>query len=158
MKKIVLCLSLVLFSAGCALKHPNGTPVSDYEKVVLANASLAQTNNSIARGVIQIQTVSPPILSVSATEKILRIQGAIAADDNRLTAILDEGPSAASGHAAEIQALISGITDQVASGIHDGSFAVKNPTSQQNFSADLQAINGLAAQITNTLRSAGVLK
>ena len=150
--------ALVLFSLGCAVKHPDTTPVTGYEKAVLANATLAQTNNSIARGVVQLQGASPAVLSQKTTEKILRIQATIAADDNRLTVILDQGPEAAKGHAAEIRSLIMIISQEIDEGINDGSLSVKNPASQQLFTADLEAIKGLALQITNTLKLAGVLE
>ena len=158
MKRLVLCLTLLLLSVGCALKHPDSTPVTPYEKVILANASLAQVNNSVARGVIQLEGVNPGVLSNGSIEKILRVQASIADADNRLTLILDQGPTVAGGQAAQIQALIATITQQIDLGIQDGALGVKNPATQQSFTADLQAIKGFADQLATTLKIAGVLK
>ena len=158
MKKRFLLFVLLSMSLGCALKHPDSTPVTPYEKVILANATLAQTNNSIARGVIQLQATNPPVLSATTTERILRIQASIAADDNKLTLILDQGPTVAKVQAAQIQSLITAISQEVDLGIQDGSLGVKNPTSQQTFTTDLGLIKDLSQQIVNTLKVAGVLQ
>lgn len=152
-----LVLSLVIFS-GCIKRAGTNTPATPYEQVMVWNTMLAQTNNSVAKGLIALDQVSPPVISTLSIVAALRIQAKIADDDNKLTVILEAGPAAATGQADQIKALIADIQQQATLAIQDQSLGIKNPTSQQTISAELSAVAGLGQQLITQLKTAGILK
>ena len=151
-----ICLSVLLLSmAGCIHRQGTKQPVTPYEQTLVWNDLLAQTNDSIAKGIVQI---SPTLISPEKAAVILRQQKNIAIIDNQITAILKEGQDYANISSSQLQALLAQLKASVQAIIDSGAIGIKNPQTQQTFDADIQAVGSLADQILSGLRQAGVVK
>jgi hypothetical protein len=129
---------------------------SPYEKAVTYSAMLAQTNNTIWHGAEQAQSMA--LLSVEVTDRIGHTQQIIADDHERISRILALGPDIVRKDPQNLRTLIDDIQVNVNALIQGGGLGVKNPTSQQTFQNDAQALLNLSGLILANLQQAGVLK
>src|SRR5882762_2317536 len=147
MKKHVagLAFTCVLLSAiGCIHRQGSNQPVTPYEQVMVWNDALAQTNNHIARGIIE---VSPSLVAPEKAAVVLRAQKTIAVIDEQLTTLLKQGPDAAKLNSASLQVLLNQLKQSLTNLIDSGAIGIKNPATQQTFDADIQAVAGLVDNI-----------
>ena len=154
--KTRLAILLVAVSlTGCIHRAGSNQPVTPYEQVMVWNDALAQTNNSIAKGIIQ---VSPQFVPADKAAVVLRAQSKIAQFDEQLTVILKQGQAAAKINAATVKSLVDQLKASVTSLVNSGAIGVKNPKTQQTFDADIQAINNFIDNIISGLATAGVIQ
>lgn len=150
-------LVLALASTCGCLHKAGGSGVTAFEKAVTYSDMLAQTNNSIAHGVIEAQQQGT--LSVTQANEILVVQRQVAIDHEAITKILQLGPAAATGQAAQIKALLDQIRAQINSlDFTSAGLGVKNPNSQQTFANDANTIFSFTDVILSSLQVAGVLQ
>ena len=151
-----LALTCILLSAtGCIHRQGANQPVTPFEQVMVWNDALAQTNNHIARGIIE---VSPSLILPEKAIVVLRAQKNIAVIDEQITAVLKQGPAAAKLNSANLQALLNQLKQSVTSLIDSGAIGIKNPATQQTFDADVRVVASLADNILNGLRQAEVIQ
>jgi hypothetical protein len=155
-RRRVLIVAVLASTVGCIHKT-GGTQATGYEKAVTYSDMLAQTNNSVAKGVIQAQQQG--LLTVAQAAAILKVQNQVALDHEALSKMLNQGPTYAGQQGAEIQAILARIKTAIASlDFVSGGLGIKNPQSQQTFSNDANAIASFAQVIVASLTSAGVIK
>jgi len=154
---LVLTLVIVAIS-GCIKRQGTGKPVTPFEQVMVWNDALAQTNNSVAKGIIAVSSGTSPLVMPDKAAVILLQQRNIATADQQLTIIFKTGQAGATLQAAQIQALLSQIKAASLVLVDSGAIGVKNPASKQTFDADIQAIGDLITNITSGLKSAGVIQ
>ena len=151
-----LLLTLTVLSAsGCIHRQGTNQPVTPFEQVLVWNDALAQTNNHIARGIIE---ASPSLIAPEKAIVVLRAQKSVAVIDEQITAVLRQGPDAAKLNAAGLPALLAQLNQSVTSLIDSGAIGIKNPATQQTFDADLRVVASLADNILSGLRQAGVMQ
>jgi hypothetical protein len=148
---------VLLLIANVACIHKVGGQPTPYEKAVTYSDMLAQTNNSIAKGVIQAQELK--LLSITQANRILSAQERIAMNHQALSKILDLGPKVATTRADELRAILGGIKASLLQlDFERDGLGIKNPTSEQTFANDTNAISSFADVILSSLTAAGVLK
>jgi len=151
-----LALTCVLLSAiGCIHRQGANQPVTAFEQVMVWNDALAQTNNHIARGIIE---VSPSLIAPEKAIVVLREQKNIAIIDEQITAILKQGPDIAKLNSVNLQALLNQLKQSITKLIESGAVGIKNPATQQTFDTDVRVVATLADNILNGLRQAGVVQ
>ncbi|HEV3040494.1 MAG TPA: hypothetical protein VHA33_22215 [Candidatus Angelobacter sp.] len=158
MKKlhIFLALTCILLSAmGCIHRQGTNQPVTAFEQVMVWNDALAQTNNHIARGIID---VSPSLIAPEKAIVVLRAQKSIAVIDEQITAILKQGPEAAKLNSAGLQALLNQLSESITTLVNSGVIGIKNPATQQTFDTDIRVVSTLVENILSGLRQAGVVQ
>ena len=154
--QLALVLSMILATFGCIHKA-GGATVTAYEKAVTYSDMLAQTNNSIAKGVIAAQQQG--LLTVAQTTTLLAVQQKIALDHKALTQILQAGTSTATSQATQVQNLLNDIRASINSlDFQSAGLGIKNPNSQQTFANDANTIFSFTDVILASLTSAGVIK
>jgi hypothetical protein len=150
----IVCAHL-LITAACI--HKTGVNrATPYERAVTYNTMLAQANNSIAKGVMTVEETG--LLPAATANRILTFQRLVADDHQKLTKILGSGVDSAASQAGDIQALLSEMRVQAGLLINSGGLGIKNPETQQTFTADLNSLLDLLTSLDTNLRSAGVLK
>ena len=151
---ILVALAMVTF--GCIHKAGGGQ-VTPFEKAVTYSDMLAQTNNSIAKGVIEAQQQG--LITVDQAKTMLTAQSKIAIDHEALTKLLQLGQSGATAQATQIKASLDAIRAQVNSlTFENAGLGIKNPTSQQTFANDVNSIFSFTDVILASLQTAGVLQ
>jgi hypothetical protein len=145
----------LLSTIGCVHRQGSNQPVTPYEQVMVWNDALAQTNNHIAQGIIE---VSPSLVAPEKAAVVLRAQKTIAVIDEQLTTLLKQGLDAAKLNSASLQALLNQLKQSITSLVDSGAIGIKNPATQQTFDADIQAVANLADNILSGLRQAGVIQ
>jgi hypothetical protein len=151
-----LAFTCVLLSAiGCIHRQGTNQPVTQFEQVMVWNDALAQTNNHIARGIIE---VSPSLIAPEKAMVVLHEQKDIAVIDEQITAILKQGPDLAKLNSANLQALLNQLKQSITKLIDSGAIGIKNPATQQTFDADIRVVASLADNILSGLRQAGVVQ
>src|SRR5437762_1738531 len=135
---------VLLSTIGCIHRQGSNQPVTPYERVMVWNDALAQTNNHIARGIIE---VSPSLVAPEKAAVVLREQKTIAVIDEQLTTILKQGLDAAKLNSASLQVLLTQLKQSVTKLIDSGAIGVKNPATQQTFDMDIQTVASLADNI-----------
>lgn len=159
MKRMVPALLVLFLMIGCANKNPaNPNPATPFQQVMLWNQGLAEANNGIAKAVIGLNSSQPPLIDTANARKILALQFRIAAADKKLTAILEQGPEYASGHASEVNDFISEISAGATELTANGTLGISNPQSQANINGLIVGLSGLAKLLVTGLQAAGVLK
>jgi hypothetical protein len=166
----VLFMLNAVYIGGC-LKIPAkgatpGRQATPLENVLAYNAVLAQTNQYVAEGVIEINQASPSLLDTNKANTILTAQSKIADADRQLTAILrtagnttpDAGAAILKANAPRIRNLIAEIQKAGQNMISSGEIGVKNPISKQTFTADFQEMMQLVTKVLDTLISAQLIK
>jgi hypothetical protein len=151
----IAVLAIVAATAACIHKA-GGSQVTPYEKAVTYSAMLAQANNSVAQGVIQLQQAGA--IPVDQTDRILRFQYIVASDHEELSRLLADGPAVAKGRAQAIASLLTDIQTRSRILIEGGGLGVKNPQSKQTMEADVSLVVSTAQAIVTSLQMAGVLK
>lgn len=146
---------IVLCATGCIHRQGTNQPVTPFEQVLVWNDALAQTNNLIARGMIE---ASPSLIAPEKAIVVLRAQKNVAVIDEQITAFLKQGPDAARLNAANLQALLNQLNQSITSLIDSGAIGVKNPATQQTFDADVRVVSTLAGNILSGLHQAGVIR
>ena len=139
-EKVILIVVLILSTVACI--HKQSGPVSPWERVNTNMAALAQINDEVAKGIIAVQQAGT--ISARQAAPILNYQEIVAKDHMAIENILATGSAKAANQAVQIQALLNEIKNQGAALIQSGGLGVKNPTSQQTFTQDLQGIVNLA--------------
>jgi hypothetical protein len=155
---LAMCLAALSISisiSGCIHRQGNNRPVTNYEQVMVWNDALAQANDHIARGIIE---VSPSLVAPERAAVVLREQRSIALIDEQLTTILKQGPDLAKLSSARVQVLLDQLKQSVRKLIDGGAMGVKNPATRQTFDADIQAVGSLVDNIFSGLRQAGVVQ
>jgi hypothetical protein len=145
---LLLCICL----SACASVRKDaatGQPPRDPtpgERALAANLMLAQVNKSVLDGVILANASG--VLPDSAAETAVRITRRVAQLDKELTPLLQAAATpGAAGDIAKIRALIAQIKDALGGAATLQALGIKNPKSQQLFSADLALVQALADQI-----------
>jgi hypothetical protein len=146
---------ILLFAIGCIHRQGSTQPVTPYEQVMVWNDALAQTNNHIARGIIE---VSPSLIAPEKAVIILREQRNIAAIDEQITTLLKQGPDVAKLNSSNLQAFLDQLKQSVKNLIDSGAIGTKNPATQKTFDADIQTVGSLADNILRGLRQSGVIQ
>lgn len=154
-RKLALCLALVLISTACARRINSNIPVTPYENAMVLNAQLSTINQAVSLGVQQV--VDSSILPYKTGKPIVDATIDIANVDTQITAILQLGPEFSKANAAQLQTLLSKITDSVKSLATSGALGIKNPKTQNEIALDISSIGNLASSILINLRQAGVL-
>jgi hypothetical protein len=152
---ILTLTCILLFASGCIHRQGTNQPVTPFEQVLVWNDALAQTNNHIARGIIE---ASPSLIAPEKAIVVLRAQKSVAVIDEQITAILKQGPDTAKLNAAGLKSLLDQLNQSVTTLIDSGAIGVKNPETQQNFDADVRVVSTLASNILGGLRQAGVIQ
>lgn len=129
-----LAIVAVLLTVACI--HKTSGPATPWEKVTTANAVLAQSINTVARGTIAAQQSG--VITAQQAAPILNFSSDASRDQLQINALLANKPSVNSVPA--IKALIDEIGSTAQSVINSGGAGVKNPTSQQTISADIQGV------------------
>lgn len=151
----ILLTFALLFASGCIHRQGTNQPVTPFEQVLVWNDALAQTNNHIARGIIE---ASPSLIAPDKAIVVLRAQKAVAVIDEQITAVLRQGPDAARLNAAGLKSLLDQLSQSVSNLIDSGAIGVKNPESKQTFDADVRVVSTLAGNLLSGLRQAGVIQ
>ncbi len=146
---------ILLSTSGCIHRQGSPQPVTPYEQVMVWNDALAQTNNHIARGIIE---VSPSLIAPEKAVILLREQRNIAVIDEQITTLLKPGPDVAKLSSANLQALLDQLKQSVKNLIDSGAIGIKNPATQKTFDADIQTVGSLADNILSGLRQSGVIQ
>jgi len=155
---LATALLALITMAGCMTgcgKRIGGGPVTPYETVMTWNDGLAQTNNVIAKGLID---VSPTLVSPDKAAAILRHQRNVADIDAKLTAILKQGQSFAVTNSDQVKSLTVQLSNEAEALVNDGSIGVKNPKSKNTFDGDIANVSSLVNQIIGGLKIAGVIQ
>ena len=139
-EKAILIVVFVLSTVACI--HKQSGTVSPWERVNTNMAALAQINDEVAKGIIAVQQAGT--ISGQQAAPILNYQETVAKDHMAIENILAAGSAQAASQAVQIQALLNEIKNQGTALIQSGGLGVKNPTSQQTFTQDLQGIVNLA--------------
>lgn len=139
-EKVILIVVFVLSTVACI--HKQSGAVSPWERVNTNMAALAQINDEVAKGIIAVQQAGT--ISVQQAAPILNYQETVAKDHMAIENILAAGSAQAASQTVQIQALLNEIKNQGTALIQSGGLGVKNPTSQQTFTQDLQGIVNLA--------------
>ena len=147
-----LLITLLFAVATSACIHKQAGPVSAWERVSINMAALAQLNNSVAKGVISLQQTG--VVTVEQAAPILNFQENVAKDHATIENIFSAGSPQTSNQSAAIQALLEEIKNQGNALIQSGGLGVKNPSSKQTFTQDLQAIVNLAEIILTNYQQA----
>lgn len=153
-----MCLATLSISipiTGCIHRQGSNHPVTAYEQVMVWNDALAQTNDHIARGIIE---ASPSLVAPERAAVVLREQKNIALIDEQLTTLLKQGPDLAKLSSANLQVLLDQLKQSTKRLIDNGAIGVKNPATRQTFDADIQAVGSLVDNILSGLRQAGVVQ
>jgi len=140
-----LALILILMTVTMACIHKQSGTVSQWERVNVNMAALAQINNDVAKGVIGAQQAGT--ISAQQAAPILNYQELVAKDHAAIENILAAGSTQAGTQSTQIQALLNEIEKQGTTLIESGALGIKNPKSQQTFAQDLQGIINLARVI-----------
>lgn len=150
-------LLIFLVLAGCkkAPSAPGTIPTTPYQQALLYNTGLAQSNEDIAQ-VVQALNTQGTIKTADA-RTILTVQFKIAAADKKLSAILAQGQPVALSRSAEINAILSEISDATTSMISSGLVGVTDPARQKQIATDIGTVTGLAKLMIVALQAAGVL-
>jgi len=146
---------ILLATIGCIHRQGSNQPITPYEQVMVWNDALAQTNNHIARGIIE---VSPSLIAPEKAVIVLREQRNIAAIDEQIATLLRQGPDVAKLSSANLQALLDQLKQSVKNLIDGGAIGIKNPATQKTFDADIQMVGSLADNILSGLRQSGVVQ
>lgn len=136
----VVTLALV-FTAACI--HKTGGAVTPWERLTTYNAALAEANSTVEQGAeavfssnLATQAQVSPIINASGQVGVLHLQ---------VTAILQQG-TLTQANVVSIKALVDTIKGAIAA-MPPTALGIKNPKSQQAFSADLNQIGTLADAI-----------
>ena len=138
--RLLLTVVLAVITAACIHK-PSGS-ISPWERVNVNMAALAQVNNGVAKGIIAIQQAG--VITLEQASPILNYQETVAKDHAAIENIFAAGSAQADSRSAEIRSLLEEIKNQGTTLIRSGGLGVRNPSSQQTFTQDLQAIVNLA--------------
>ena len=154
-KHILIATCILLTTIGCIHRQGTNQPVTPFEQVMVWNDALAQTNNHIARGIIE---VSPSLIAPDKAIVVLRAQKNIAVIDEQITAVLKQGPESAKLNSTSLQALLNQLSDSITKLVDSGIIGIKNPATQQTFDSDVRVVSTLADNILSGLRQAGVIQ
>jgi hypothetical protein len=146
---------ILLATIGCIHRQGANQPVTPYEQVMVWNDALAQVNNHIARGILE---VSPSLVAPEKAAVVLREQKNIAAIDEQLTNLLKQGLDVAKLNSASLQVLLNQLKQSIKNLIDSGAIGIKNPATQQTFDSDIQTVGSLVDNILSGLRQAGVIQ
>jgi hypothetical protein len=157
---VVLLCTLAI--GGCSARVPSsptapgraGTPI---ENALAYNASLAQSNQSMAQLVINANNQTPPLIPTTAANTILLVQSRVADLDRQLTPLLASSSSVGAS-AAQIQQLLGEIQGAANGLVVGGDLGIKDAATQK---AVLGAANGVldfAGKVLVSLQSGGLLK
>ncbi|HEV2990832.1 MAG TPA: hypothetical protein VG759_20505 [Candidatus Angelobacter sp.] len=152
---VLIATCILLTTIGCIHRQGTNQPVTPFEQVMVWNDALAQTNNHIARGIIE---VSPSLIAPDKAIVVLRVQKNIAVIDEQITVLLKQGPESARLNSASLQALLNQLSESITKLVDSGIIGIKNPTTQQTFDADVRVVSTLADNILSGLRQAGVIQ
>lgn len=146
---ILTLLSMVLATEVSCIKKTSGT-ITPMEKITAYNASLADTNNTVAQGLMAL--VASKVLSPQAAQPALAWTSQVATDHLQFTAILETASQSPSGQItasqySQMQLVVAQIGQSAQTLINSGGLGIKNPNSQQTVSADVQSIVNLANAI-----------
>ena len=147
MKKLVVVF-LMGTMLGCIHK-PSG-PVTAWERVTTENAVFAQTLDTTTQGVIAAQTSM--LITTAQAKPILEFTSQVATIQQQINRILAQAPSSAS--IPVLQSLVAQINTSAQTLVTNGALGIKNPKSQQNIGADIQAIVNSAQVIMTSYAAA----
>jgi hypothetical protein len=154
MKRILLlcllCVSVVSLSS-CAARVPSspgapgraGTPI---ENALAYNASLAQSNQSMAQLVINANNQTPPLM-----------QSRVADLDRQLTPLLASSSSVGSS-GAQIQQLLGEIQGAANGLVAGGDLGIKDAATQKAVLAAANGVLDFSGKVLMTLQAGGLLK
>lgn len=137
----VLALSL-FFTVGCIHKS-GGAPVTPWERLTTYNAALADANNAIEQGAEAV--FSSSMATQAQVSPIINTSGRVAVLHMQVTAVLQQG-SVTQANLVGIKAMV----DQIKASLNTVpvvALGIKNPKTQQSFSADLNQLGTLADAI-----------
>jgi hypothetical protein len=137
--RVALAILVTVFTTACIHK-PSG-PVSPWERFNVNLAALAQINADVAKGIIAVQQAGS--ITVQQAAPILNYQELVAKDHMAIENILAAGSAQTGSQSERIRALLDEIKNQGTMLLQSGGLGVRNPTSQQLFTQDLQAIVNL---------------
>lgn len=146
---------ILLSCVGCLHRAASTAPVTPYEQALVWNDTLAQTNESIARGIIGL---SPSVIPAEKAGNILRFQRKVAQIDEQLSTILKEGQTYAQLNSTQVKSLLADLSTAAQNMIDSGAVGVKNPSTQNLFDADIANVKSLISNILNGLTASGVLQ
>lgn len=148
--RIGIALLAILATAACI--HKTSGQVTPWEKVAVANAIFASSNNTVAKGTIAVQQSG--LITVQQAKPILEFTEVVARDHDQITNIIATKPAVTSVPA--IKALIDDVSAKAKDVVNSGGAGVKNPNSQRTISEDITAVTTAAdAVLTAYIAAAG---
>lgn len=146
-KRVAIAVLSCLLLVGCI--HKTGGTVTPWERVTTYNAALAQANDTVEQGAEAV--VVAALATPDQVRPVISASGQVATLHFQITAILQQG-TATQANIASVKALV----DQIEAAINAvpvTTLGIKNPKSQQSFSADLKNLGTLADAVLSSLQA-----
>lgn len=151
MKRKLAALSLLLLlTVGCI--HKTSAAITPWERVTTDNAILAQSINTIEQGAEA--AVTSGVLSRQAGGQLIGYTGQAATIQLQVNALLATAPNVSASDLNTVSSLVTQLGNSASSLISSGQIGVKNPTSQQLFSADVQAVVNVSTLLISEIQAA----
>jgi hypothetical protein len=145
-KHAAVLILLLTFATACI--HKSSGAVTPWERVTTYNAMLAEANNTLEQGAEAVATSG--LATAAQVRPIIQATGQTAMLHIQVTALLKQG-SATQANFASVQTLVDQIKASIAA-IPPATLGIKNPKSQQNFSADVSTLGTLADAVLSSLQ------
>lgn len=150
--KLILPIILALVCAGCIKKSGTSSPVTPWEKATTDNAIFAQGLDTLEQGAEA--AVSSGVLPRQTGGQIIGLTGQAATIQLQANQILATAPNVTTSDLSTLEGLLSQLGNSATALINSGSLNVKNPKSQQAFSADVQAVVSIANLVIADIQAA----
>jgi hypothetical protein len=154
----VLTFSLALSSCAARVASTAGTPARNatpVEKALAYNASLAETNKTIAQIVMDANSQTPPLLTTEITNKVLIVQSRVADFDRQLSPLLVDAATV-SANSAKIHTLVNEI--KLAASSVQPDLGIKDAATQKKISDAAGQISSFADLALGALVQGGILQ